>query len=340
MILLVAAACTGDSADGQATTETGDTTPATDTGPPAARFDVALTDIPGGTLLAAWSAGDEVWFAGGDLSNLVGNTGSIARLDPAAGTVCVEAGVADRTLWWLHGTSPADWYAVGAEGRVVHEVDGVRTREDLPTGATLFGVWATDTEAWAVGANITTDQSGEVWLRRDGAWSLVATTPAPLFKVWDRLIVGDGSAFRIEKDDTLTDITAPDRPRLVTIRGTGPDDAWAVGGLSSPILRHWDGSTWTERSVDLFCGSGGLNGVFTAADDDLWVAGGFGEMAVLADDAWDCPVPPLTLEHFHAVWRHEDTMYWAGGNLFSPGNNYGTIGRYGAPAEPLTLSCP
>lgn len=315
-------------------------TPPEDTGGALPAFEVALNEIPGGTLLAAWSAGEEIWFAGGDLANLVGTTGSITRLDPATGAVCVEEGVADRTLWWLHGTSPADWYAVGAEGRVVHEAGGVRTREDLPTAATLFGVWATESAVWAVGADIQNTQAGEVWLRRDGIWELVLSTDRPLFKVWDGLIVGDGFAFRIEADDTLTDITPADGPRLVTVRGAAPDDAWAVGGLSSPVLRHWDGTTWTDHAVDLFCGSGGLNGVWTDAGDDVWVAGGYGEMAFLHDGEWTCTQPGVIAEHFHAVWRHGDTVYWAGGNLFSPGDNYGTIGRYGPPAVPLTLSAP
>jgi hypothetical protein len=42
------------------------------------------------------------------------------------------------------------------------------------------------------------------------------------------------------------------------------------------------------------------------------------------------PEWPVSSEHFHSVWGHGDELLWAGGNLFSGGNNYGTIGRYGS----------
>ena len=147
-------------------------------------WSVAASNLVGGTLLSAWTHGEEIWMVGGDLSDIVGTTGSIARVDPVAGTVCVEEGIADHTLWWIYGATEDDWYAVGAMGTIIHEKAGVRTDESVPTDATLFGVWATADAVYAVGTHVLDSQTGELWIRRNETWTLAATSPSPMFKVW------------------------------------------------------------------------------------------------------------------------------------------------------------
>ncbi len=232
------------------------------------------------------------------------------------------------------------WYAVGALGTIIHGHDGVRDVESVPTQASLFGVWATEDAVYAVGADVIDTQRGELWIRREGAWSLAATTPAPLFKVWEDHVVGKGGAYRIV-DDALVDITPPEQPHLTTVRGRSPEDVWAVGGVSQPEVWHFDGALWTRATFDPLCSTMGLNGVWTAPDEDVWVAGAFGTMARFDGESWECVSPPLTFDHFHAVWKSGDDVWWAGGNLFDAGNNHGTIGRYGEGDLALaTVTCP
>ncbi|MDP6946973.1 MAG: hypothetical protein QF464_22680, partial [Myxococcota bacterium] len=115
--------------------------------------------IPQGVLLSAWTDSDELMMVGGEL----GSTGIIARYDGVSLTV--EDEVTDGALWWIHGPRDGEWYAVGEGGIILHSVDGERTREDVDTEATLFGVYAIGERVWAVGGDVATS-SGEIWLRQ------------------------------------------------------------------------------------------------------------------------------------------------------------------------------
>jgi len=289
-------------------------------------WSVLADHVGTGVLLSAWSDGDEVLMVGGDMG---GGPGVMVRYD--GDTLCTEADVADRALWWIHGPKAGEWYAVGEAGRVVHEANGVRERIDIPTEASLFGVWATDTQVIAVGG-FPSDNIGEIWLYQgEGNWlPLALDLPGAVFKVWENWVVGVDIVYEIDGTDL---IEHPSMGRMLTIRGRAADDVWAVGGLTSSLIMHWDGTSWSEQDST---GVGQpLNGVWTAADEHVWIAGNFGTTMHWDGHAWRQPSLPVTTEHFHAVWAHGDEMLWMGGNLFSPGGNYGTIGRYSL--EPKTL---
>lgn len=327
-LLMVLAGCTAKGEDSGATGPGSDS----GSGPPGEPDFALLADqVQGGTFLSAWSAGGEVKIVGGDLG---GGTGVLARYDGE--TLCTEVDWAERALWWLHGTSDDDWYAVGDTGIAIHVSGGTATRIDAPTTATLFGVWADADGATAVGGDVTTG-TGEVWRYADGVWTAIATDlPGILFKIWGTHLVGDGVGYQLD-GDTLTAIDQPDR--LLTLRGRGDDDIWAVGGSSSAVVRHFDGAAWTE--VDASGVGQPLNGVWTATGEDVWVGGNFGATARWDGAAWTLPDLPITSEHFHGVWKQGDEVLFVGGDLFSSGGNYGTIGRYGPPMDPLEPTpCP
>lgn len=281
-------------------------------------------------LLSAWSDGDEALIVGGDLH---GGPATLVRY--ADGVPCVDASPAERALWWIHGPGPGEWYAVGAEGTVVHDVGGERTREDLDTNATLFGVWAAGDVVWAVGGDPTSGE-GEIWRRTDGAWAPFATDlPGMVFKVWDDWFVGDGVAWRLE-DGVLVAHYAP-VDRLTTVRGRADDDVWAVGGVGDVV--RWDGAAWAEVTHP-FDGVP-LTGVWTAPGEPVWVTGAFGAQGAWVDGAWDVPETPLTGETFHAVWPHGDDVLFVGGNFFASGANHGVIAVHGAPRDPIAPeACP
>lgn len=342
--------CPGPTDDSGTPSDTGTAV----TGP---QFSLMADELATGMLLSSWSDGDTLLSVGGDLA---GGPGTLLRQD--ASGLCVEADVHDRALWWIHGAAAGEWYAVGFAGRILHSLDGVRTVEDVQTDATLYGVWAQpDGDVWAVGWTGTGTNEGEIWKRSGGTWSLhTGGLPGALFKIWDGWIVGDDQIYQIVDDalvsyDTVwllgddgalyeetvaADLSRDwDGVRLLTVRGrNNTDDVWAVGGDYSSLLLHFDGDRWEEVTTK---GIGQpLNGVWTAPGEDVWVAGHFGTTAAWSSEteSWLTPSFPVTSQHFHGVAKHQDDVVWVGGNLFSSGNNFGTVARYGDDPTVLTAT--
>ena len=237
----------------------------------------------------------------------------------------------DHLLWWMHGPRENEWYAVGDSGFILHQVNGDRLDESVPTSATLYGVWATDDQVIAVGGDVrAAPQTGEIWIREDGEWELFRDElPGPLFKVWRNWIVGDGQAYTLE-NGTLVDRRTPpvnDETRLLTVVGRDANDVWAVGGRVNPVLLHWQDGVWTDVEVDPFCAVQPLNGVWTAPNESIFFAGFFGSVGSYDGTTWNCPEDPVTMDDLHAVFPHRDEVLWLGGNLFSQQDNYGVAAR-------------
>ncbi len=284
-------------------------------------YEVVSDEITGGVILSAWSDGDSLRMVGGDLG---GGPGLMLSGDP--GALCVESAITDRALWWIHGDRPGHWVAVGEAGRVLRSTDGVRERMDIPTDATLFGVWVTGDEIWAAGGHIGSGQNdGEIWRWAGTEWTAIATDlPGVLFKVWDGWFVGHDVAYQWV-DGALE--SRPAAGRLLTVRGRDASDIWAVGGLNQALVVQWDGTDWQDINTD---GLGQtINGVWTGPEQPVWVAGNFGVTSHWDGTAWNSPEMPLTTDHLHAVWRHDGSIWWVGGDLFNVGDNHGIIIRYG-----------
>jgi len=285
-------------------------------------FSLFADHVGEGVLLSAYSAdADTLWFAGGDLG---GGPGQLVRWDGA--TLCTRAAVTERALWWLHGRSSDDWWAVGEAGTALHHTAAGEQREDVPTTATLFGAYDDGAALWAVGGDVR-EGRGEVWRRVDGApWEPIATDlPGVVFKVWSGWFVGDHVSYRWQSE---TLVPVEQGTRLLTVRGRDEQDVWAVGGVASAAVVRWDGAAWAERAPPPAAQP--LNGVWTGPGQDVWIAGNFGTMGWLDGDGWHLPDAPVSAEHFHAAWGHGDDVFFAGGNLFAQSGNYGTIARYGA----------
>ena len=317
MLTLLAFACSGP-----ATTTDGPTDAPTE--PPFAG--VAFEGVAEtGVILGMWSDGPEVVMVGGDL----GSAGRITRYDGER--FCVEPISYERALWWVHGRAPGDWYAVGERGIVVHEQAGVRTRTDLPTLATLFGVYDDGTDVWAVGGDVLNTQTGQIWRKTpEEDWQLLlGDIPGLMFKVHDGWFVGDGLAYRwngsaLEEHHPLPVGGAARPPKLLTVRSFG-QQAFAVGGTNRATLLAYELGTWTPIEVPQECSGGqGLNGVFGTDPATLYVAGHHGA-ASRYDGAWTCDVPRLTDDHFHVAWEHDGEVLYGGGDLFEFGDNHGTV---------------
>lgn len=298
--------------------------------PPYASVVVDAQD--GGVLLAAWSAGDDVLMVGGDWTS---NQGLIVRWS-GGNAVCTDPEPIDQVLWWVHGRSPDDWYAVGEKGTIVHEVGGIRIREDVPTEATLFGVFDDGVDVWAVGGNVFGDGSGEIWRKQGANWELFDVTPGLLFKVWNGWFVGaDYAAQKVGEE--LVERPLPNGERILTVRGASDTDLWIVGGLTTPVLMHWNNDAWVSEAIEPICGSRELMGVWTAPDEDVYISGESGTTAQFDGAEWTCDSFPVSSDAFHAVWKHNDDVFWVGGNISSSGPYHYTIARLGD-HPPMTVN--
>lgn len=316
-LLLLLAACSSGGDEPPAGTDTGGGS----TEGPA--WEMVVEDGPGGMMLGAFSVGDTMVVVGGQLND---GTGTVWTLKDD--TLCVEEEISDAPLWWVHGRSDTDYYMVGEEGVIVHEVEGTRVREDVPTSAKLFGVYDDGVDVWAVGGDIFGDGTGEIWRRVDGEWSLASTTPGLAFKVWEGWVVGDGFAWFWD-GSSFEDRTPPGDPRFTTVRGRGPDDVWVVGGTQVAELFHWDGSGWEQPELDPACINAALNGVYTAPGEDVFVAGMFGVAARYDGTSWACAGQPMTAKAFHAVWAHGGAWWALGGNFTSSSTQVSSVARFG-----------
>jgi len=325
VVLLLVAACSGDDEPG--TKDTSGTTSA-----PA--WEMVVEDGPGGMMLGAYSVGDTMIVVGGQLND---GTGTIWKLND--GVLCVDEEIPDAPLWWVHGRSETDLYMVGEQGLILHEVDGVRTREDVPSTAKLFGVYDDGTDVWAVGGDIFGDGTGEIWRRVDGTWSLASTTPGLAFKAWEGWFVGDGFVWWWDGTD-FVDRTPAEAPRFTTVRGRSQDDVWVVGGTQVAEFYHWDGAEWSRPDVDASCVNAALNGVYTAPGEDVYVAGMFGVAGSFDGTAWSCADQPLTAKAFHAVWPHDGAWWALGGNFTSSSTQVSSVARFGeGPLPEVAESC-
>ena len=299
-----------------------------------------------GVFLSAWSNGDEVMMVGGGMAG--DGPGVIAHYNPDASTICTETAVEDAAIWWIHGAEEGEWFAVGERGVVLHEVDGVRTREDVESDSTLYGVWQADNgDAWAVGGSVGDAEnpkgSGEIWYRNAelGTWELwIDELPGTIFKVWNGWFVGNEVAYYIDPENPaeMEDRSFGEH-KILTARGANESDVWAVGGSFSATVLHFAGDAWSE--VDASVLNLPLNGVWTGPGEMVWVTGMSGSQGYYDPDLeeWTLPPYPLTMEHFHAVWKHNDEVLFMGGNMLAMGPDYyGTVGRYGQAQDPVSVS--
>lgn len=208
-------------------------------------------------LTSTWSTPDAEWLWVGTLQASAAASGNLAvnglfRIHVSATTSKLELKspfasgkcntIGCRTITNLHGISADDLWAVGYTG-AAFRIKGAQAATptikayNTQTWATLNGVWAaSDTEAWAVGANgVIRHYTGE-----DGVFEVVSGIP------------------------TTADLRA--------VWGTSPSDVWAVGDAATVL--HYDGTNWStvtvtgvgQRIPDLYT-------VWTATAGKVWIGG-------------------------------------------------------------------
>lgn len=140
-----------------------------------------------------------------------------------------------RDVW---GAGPADVYAVGDQGKVLH-FDGSGWTLDSATGTTedLHGVTGNGGKLYVVGA------SGTV-LENKPSWKpMISGVTCKLSKVWadgsDVFAVGDrGTIIRHDGTEWRSTVTGTSLP-LQAVWGSDAKDVYAVG--ASGVMLHWCG---------------------------------------------------------------------------------------------------
>ena len=137
-----------------------------------------------------------------------------------------------RTVW---GTGPADVWAAGDKGLILHY----------------------DGRAWAPSPSGT----------EENLTGIVGTGPANVYASGEKggIYHWDGKEWRQVAD-------TPDTA-LVHMWASGPDDVWAVGIDNADevgTMRHWNGAKWESQEIS---GAGSLWGIGGTGPKDVWMVG-------------------------------------------------------------------
>ncbi|NEA24144.1 hypothetical protein [Actinomadura bangladeshensis] len=251
--------------------------------------------VHGNPVVRRWKGGDWVEY---DLQNL-SSEGHIDDVD-AVGPEDV----------WIAGTK---WHDTGgSEPYVAHFAGSGFTQVGLPAGAADGGARL---QAGPSGVWLTT--SDAIYSRTDGAWTRVAPRPDMYLHTAYIRAADDiwalGTASITESPlvarhwDGRTWQSVPVRPPVDTVviydvLALSPADAWAVGHRTasggrdtSPLLMHWDGTSWTSTAVPP--GLDDLVRIVKGADGTLWALG----------HAEDAPAEPGLLRYGGGAWERVPT---------------------------------
>lgn len=282
---------------------------------------VVLDEQPG-ALLSAWESSDGVLYAVGGTA-----TRAFVLRHDGTGWWQMDPGTT-HALWWVHGFSANDVWAVGAAGVVTH-FDGTRwtvQREGGP--ATLFGVFGTTpSNLVAVGGVVSVSTPKPLVLRLTPAgWTEIAALPGtetrPLFKVWgrsevDTFYVGERGLIARGPPEVLRQEAAGLVDRFTTVHGNAVE-TYIVGGLQRPVLLRRAGAGWETLSAP---GTPQLlNGVAVNAQGDVVIVGLNGYLAEGRERDFT-QVRPVTDLGLHAA------VVTSGGFIAVGGDLVQTLGR-------------
>jgi hypothetical protein len=199
---------------------------------------------------------------------------------------------------------------------------GVNVSPSPAGGSQLEGVSAISSkDVWTVGEVFSGTLLSEHW---DGtAWSQVSTpNPGP-----------------------------PGGENLFAVSGVASNDVWAVGyyndsnGVTSPLILHWDGTSWTQSTVPVQAGHVyELFGVTAISSTDVWAVGIANAGAPTAVSSTDRLVT-LAFHWDGTSWSRVQTPDPDNGNLLTgvtaiSSTNVWAVGYHYAPptyiAQPLT----
>jgi hypothetical protein len=302
---------------------------------PAGPVQPILQNLPAALLSIAGTSAADVYAVGADANDGTGplvlhyNGQSWQRLTTGA----------TGGLWWISVTPiDGDFYMAGGEGRILRHTPASgafltpMTPSRIPT---LFGIWGSDaSHIWAVGGDLTEQDTGGVVWRFDGTTWGVDTTLANfrpaglpiLYKVWGRnqsdvyvsgrlglVLHFDGTQWaQVNVEANGIDLHALP---LFTVHGNATQVA-VTGGVLNGVIYELAGMTFENRAT---AGIPQMNGIFVRPDGTGVVVGVGGAVAFRNASAWELQRPGLnTPLDLHGTWVDPDGGVWAvGGDLSS-----------------------
>ncbi len=298
-------------------------------------FRVAVSGVPGGSLLSAWGGGAQsIFLAGGfvgvDPARLAGTGMSAGRLveyGPGRFTTRCRA---DAALWWVHGVASngvaTEVWAAGDAGTVLRYRGGAC--EVLPLGITfaegpptLWGVWVhAPNDVWLVGGSAQPTGPHGVLLHYDGsAFERITSLPEfaraeNLYKITrtgdQYIIVGSSGVALLGNGRTFSSIdanvTASDN-RLFTA-SCADAVCLAVGGVASGLVLTSTTGAADMRVNPVFDGLTGLNGVWGQDALNFFVVGVNGFAMHVR------PTPFGSFQRYVTPARTVATLHGVGGN--------------------------
>ncbi len=275
-----------------------------------------------GAILGFWGeTKSDVFAVGGTLPDKGGDPGD-ALILWHDGSSWWRMPIDAPTLWWVHGFTHNDVWAVGEQGTILHFDGSAWTTVTTGAAYTLWGIWGEDpNELWAVGGTVD-GKTPSVLLHYDGMdWTEVPDVGMKgelFFKIWgtsakDIYIVGDGGALVHYNGTSWERQDSGTTARLITVHGSGPDDVYVVGGLNQSVVLHKDETGWSSIYIGT---AGGMMGV-CATTEQVLITGWFGETAVGRPGNWKVQ-RQITDDCLHGTWCDgKGNMMAGGGNLIS-----------------------
>jgi hypothetical protein len=330
----------------------------------AQTWTLVAEDYEPGAFFSGWAGHTDVWFAGGEFGVPL-----VMQYD-GANWITHDPGTGQQA-WWAHGFDDGPLFVVGDAGSIARYQGGSwETMETHMPGVTLYGVWgASPDDVWAVGGPYALSESGpplqgpveeeerrtDVLLHFDGSsWEMVTLPELPerstaaqsLFKVWgtaadDVFAVGGGRLILHYDGVSWTVQDAGDgSQQLFTVAGRGPDDVWAVGGGATPVLLHYNGTSWAERALPPFTPQV-IQGLWTAPGHPVHISGYGGFLAHLSDGIWTVD-DPFTTQPLHGLVGDAFGGLWAaGGTIMAMSKSYrGTLAVRGRNVSALNSDVP
>ncbi|MFI0453400.1 hypothetical protein [Actinomadura sp. 6N118] len=162
----------------------------------------------------------------------------------------------------------------------------------------LTDVTAAGVGAWAVGHGFPWGAAGPVALHWSGTdWQAVTMPQIPKGKLLAVSATGPDDVWAVGADDrsglithydgrAWTRVPAPStRFPLTDVIAITPDEAWAVG---RDRVLQWNGRKWKRVKAPITA----ANTITATAPDDVWVAGGHGELAHYDGHRWTVTTSP------------------------------------------------
>jgi hypothetical protein len=294
------------------------------------RWALVLEELDSALMSVTGTASDDVWTVGA-------NSGSgplVLHFDGASWQrFPIDV---DADLWWVHVADRDTVVCGGSNGTIVrgNSTTGF-VREDTPGESTVYGVFGSASDLWAVGGD--PDSSpGFVWRNQGDGWidvtAEISDEPLPpVFKLSgtsdsDLWFVGmDGLAFhwdgeRFELADSGT------QRRLFTVHGTGQPPATfaAVGGFGSAVIIEHDGSEWHDATPENPPNQ--LFGVSMTSGVHGYAVGEDGAVVERTAHGWADRETGLEIFNaFHSVWVDPDGGIWAAGGELIAALNAGML---------------